>query len=450
MAAFSLTWPQEDIGLLTFDVPNSATNILSLTALEELHDHLQSLSEREGIAGLIIRSGKPGSFAEGIGVPGLSALLSTREEALRIFRRAQQILVQLSKKPFVTVAAIEGSCISGGAELAAWCDRRLFAEHPKTDFGFPEVRIGLIPGWGATVRAPRVVGCAHAVEMICTGKQIDPHTAVRMGWGTAVVSADRLLEAAIDLVREEQRTRSYVTDSERWSQPLPSSAERCSVLPETEQIPAGTARHYPAPAAALELMSVSSGMPLEEALQRETQTLASLFGSPVNLALFNAFHLIDRVKCDYSRNGTIIKSRAVTPMGIIGAGIMGSGIATLAVEAGISVVLSDAVPEALKKGHRQIIDDLCRDPRSDSLDAKRVSDITPLVTATSRDEDFLGSKPGIRSHYRVDPHQMFVVRAIRAADQARRDSGLKHIDDSDHTPGPGTRPSRTFLRNPLP
>src|SRR5436190_7024286 len=309
VAVFSLTWPREDIALLTLDVPNSETNILSLATLEELDDHLQLLSEQDGVAGLIIRSGKSGNFASGFGVQELLPLVEAPEEALHYFRRGQQILSQLSKQPFVTVAAIEGLCLGSGAEMAAWCDRRLFAENPKTKIGFPDVKLGLLPCCGGTVRAPRVVGFTGALEMICTGKLLDAQTAMQMGWATATVRADQLLDAAVDLMREEQRTRSYATDSERLSQPLELPSERCIATPPTEDIPAGTEQHYPASAAILELMTISCGLPQEEALQCETRIITKLFGSPVNRALLNVFGLIDRANLKHDRNRAPIQPR---------------------------------------------------------------------------------------------------------------------------------------------
>ena len=125
--------------------------------------------------------------------------------------------------------------------------------------------------------------------MICTGKLLDAQTAMQMGWATATVRADQLLDAAMDLVREEQGTRSYAIDSDRWSQPLALSFEHPIVPPSTEDIPAGTQQHYPAHAAILELMSISCGLPEEEALLAETRTIANLLGSPVNRALAQCF-----------------------------------------------------------------------------------------------------------------------------------------------------------------
>ena len=92
----------------------------------------------------------------------------------------QDLFARLSKTPFVTIAAIDGICVGGGAELATWCDRRVVTDNPKTEIGFPEVKLGLFPGWGGTARIPRMVGISNAVEMITSGNSIDADAAFRL------------------------------------------------------------------------------------------------------------------------------------------------------------------------------------------------------------------------------------------------------------------------------
>ena len=91
--------------------------------------------------------------------------------------RGRKLFQRLSKLPFVTVTAIEGQCVGGGAELALWCDRRVMSNDSKAMFGFPEVKLGLLPGWGGTVRAPRMLGLSNAVELVTSGESIDAKTA---------------------------------------------------------------------------------------------------------------------------------------------------------------------------------------------------------------------------------------------------------------------------------
>ena len=174
----TLTWPQEGIALLTFDMPDKSANILNTSVLKELEQHLDELENNDSCEGLILRSGKPGTFIAGADLREFVASLDApAEEIEAMCRRGQTLFGRLSKTSFVTVAAIDGICVGGGAEMAVWCDRRILSKNDKTEIGFPEVKLGLFPGWGGTVRAPRIVGLSNAVEMITGGDSISAREA---------------------------------------------------------------------------------------------------------------------------------------------------------------------------------------------------------------------------------------------------------------------------------
>src|SRR6188508_2017415 len=164
--ALTLSFPQPHIALVTFDLPGKGANILSLSVLDELRELLDQLQPRGDLAGLVIKSGKPGTFIAGADIREfLASLGAPKSEVVAMCRRAQDLFRRLTRLPMVSVAAIDGICVGGGAELAVWCDRRVMSDNPKSEIGFPEVKLGLYPGWGGTVRAPRIVGLANAVEM---------------------------------------------------------------------------------------------------------------------------------------------------------------------------------------------------------------------------------------------------------------------------------------------
>ena len=215
--SLTLSFPEADIALITFDLPGKGANILSLSVLEELAALLDQLQPRKDLAGLVIKSGKPGTFIAGADIREfLASLGAPKSEVVAMCRRGQQLFQRLSQVPFVTVAAIDGICVGGGAELAVWCDRRVMSDNPKTEIGFPEVKLGLYPGWGGTVRAPRIVGLANAVEMITGGENVDARAALAMGLASDVVPADKLLDAAIGVIRAEQAiAASTCSDRER-------------------------------------------------------------------------------------------------------------------------------------------------------------------------------------------------------------------------------------------
>src|SRR5947207_440642 len=177
-----LSIEQQDLVVITIDDPRGSANVLSQAVLDEMETHLAELERRKDLAGLVIRSGKPGVFIVGADIREfLAGLGAPSEQIVAMCNRGRQLFARLSKMPFATVTAIEGQCVGGGAELALWCDRRVMSSDSKAMFGFPEVKLGLLPGWGGTVRAPRVLGLANAVELVTGGESIDAKTANSMG-----------------------------------------------------------------------------------------------------------------------------------------------------------------------------------------------------------------------------------------------------------------------------
>src|SRR5215213_5562250 len=145
----SLSFPEPDIAVLTLDDPQSSANVLSRHVLDALDKHLNDLDGRKDLAGLVIRSGKPGMFIAGADLKEFVTWLDAQKEEVASFcRRGQQLFGRFAKSHYVTIAAIDGICVGGGGELAVWCDRRIFTDRSETGFGFPEVKLGLFPGWG--------------------------------------------------------------------------------------------------------------------------------------------------------------------------------------------------------------------------------------------------------------------------------------------------------------
>lgn len=385
----TLSYPQPDVALLTFDNPEKSANVLSRSVLDELSKYLDVLEKRTDVAGLVIQSGKPGTFIAGADLREFVASLDVdKSQVTEMCRRGQILFGRLLKCSFVTVCAIDGICVGGGAELACWCDRRVASSNPKTEIGFPEVKIGLFPGWGGTVRAPRLIGLANAVEMISSGDSVDVESAYKMGLVSDVVAADKLLESAIRMVRIEQKTGDFRQDRERLVGPINIPETELGFLGVTAAafIKQQTKGQYPAPEAALEIMLEAATQDAESALQLEANGMARLFGSPVNRALLNVFFLTDRNKKDAGVSAKI-QPRAVNRVGVIGAGIMGSGIAAANLKRDVSVVLTDAAPEALSKGQRAVLEEVAYDRKKRGPDPEKLAKALPMLTSTQNDRD---------------------------------------------------------------
>ena len=294
-----------------------------------------------------------------------------KSQVAEMCHRGRKLFQRLSNCPFVTVAAVDGICLGGGAELAIWCDRRVMADDPKTQFGFPEVKLGLFPGWGGTARSSRIVGLANAVEMVTGGESIDARTAYKMGLASDVVPAERIQEAAIRLVRAEQQSKQYLDDRQRWSGPVDIDETELGFLGATASavIQQQTKGHYPAPMAALEVMLGAAGVDIDSACNAEADGMAALFGSPVNRALINVFFLTDRNKKDTGVERPNVPTRPIKSVAVIGSGIMGQGIAAANLRRDVPVTLSRRHSESAghgraKNSRRGLLQQADQGPRS--------------------------------------------------------------------------------------
>ncbi len=409
-ASLALSFPRPDIALLTFDLPGKSANILSASVLTELSTHLDALEKRDGMAGLVVMSAKPGIFIAGADLREfVTQLGAPKDQIAALCQRGQSLFSRLSSGRYISVAAIGGICVGGGAELASWCDRRVFTRHEKTEFGFPEVKLGLYPGWGGTVRAPRLVGLANAVEMITGGESIGAVAAQKMGWADDVCAPQDLLPTAIRLIDEELRTKRYLTDRKKLAGPLAIDEVELGFLGVTASamIRQQTKGQYPAPVAALELMLESCLEDAPKALTREAEGMAQLFGSPVNAALLNVFFLSDMAKRETGAKPGAVTPIEVKSLGVIGAGIMGSGIAGAALRRDLPTVLSDAAEAMLEKGARGAIEDAAFDRKLRGTDAGLAVKKAGILHSTSNLEAL--------------SHCQLVVEAITENPQAKQD-----------------------------
>ena len=389
----SLSFPESDVAMLTLDDPNSSANVLSRHVLDALEEHLGELNKRRGLAGLVISSAKPGMFIAGADLKEFVTWIDApKSEVSGYCRRGQQLFGRLASRDYVTVAAIDGMCVGGGAELALWCDRRVLTDDVQTAYGFPEVKLGLFPGWGGTARTPRIVGLANAVELVTGGETIDARTAAAMGLASDVVTAtdegqgEALFAAAIRMIRAEQKSQQFRHDREAWCQPIAISDTELGFLGATASayIQGQTKGHYPAPLAALELMLGAAGVDVETACQMEAEGFAKLFGSPVNRALLNVFFLRDRNKKE-TGVAAEVKPRQVHSAGVVGAGVMGQGIAAASVKRGIPTAIMDANQEALARGVQSVLKEVAYNRQIKGPDVQRAIQMAPLVNGTLSD-----------------------------------------------------------------
>jgi 3-hydroxyacyl-CoA dehydrogenase/enoyl-CoA hydratase/3-hydroxybutyryl-CoA epimerase/3-hydroxyacyl-CoA dehydrogenase/enoyl-CoA hydratase/3-hydroxybutyryl-CoA epimerase/enoyl-CoA isomerase len=390
----TLSFDPPDLAILTLDDPRKGANILSRGVLDELERHFTALAARKDLAGLVIRSGKPGMFIAGADLREFAASLDApREQIVAMCQHGRQLFQRLSQMPFVTIAAIDGICVGGGAELAIWCDRRIMSADPKAQFGFPEVKLGLFPGWGGTARSARIVGLANAVELVTSGETIDAKAAAAMGLVSDVPARERLNHAAAALARTEAKSRDFERDRRRWRQPIAIDETELMFLGATASayIQGQTHGQYPAPSLALETMLEAAGSDLEGACQLEAERMSGLFGSPVNRALINVFFLTDRNKKDPGVDNPTVQPLAIQSVSVIGAGIMGQGIAAANVKRQVRATLTDADAGALARGLAQTLEEVSYNKERKGPDVERAVKFAPLLRSGAGDADVANS-----------------------------------------------------------
>ncbi|MFQ5843842.1 MAG: enoyl-CoA hydratase-related protein, partial [Planctomycetota bacterium] len=179
---------------LVFDRPDSPANVLDRTTLAELDAHLDNLGGRSA-RGLVVRSAKSGIFVAGADVHELRALGSP-EELRRAVEAGQRVFERLAALAFPTAAAIHGACLGGGLELALACDWRIASRSSKTRIGFPEIQLGILPAWGGTTRATRLLGVPAALDLVLRGRRLNARQALRRGLVDEVAPKEQLVQAA--------------------------------------------------------------------------------------------------------------------------------------------------------------------------------------------------------------------------------------------------------------
>jgi 3-hydroxyacyl-CoA dehydrogenase/enoyl-CoA hydratase/3-hydroxybutyryl-CoA epimerase len=345
-SAFTREQGADGVLVLTLDVPGEKVNTLSKGLIAAFEQLLGGIEKDPAVRAVVIRSGKPDSFVAGADIKDFTKVRSAEEgEALSRTGHAIFDRIEAARVPFV--AAIHGTCLGGGTELALACRYRVASDDPKTALGLPEVMLGLLPGAGGSQRLPRLIGLAAALDLILTGRSLRARKALAAGLVDEVCPAPILLDvarrAALDLAegRVEPR-RGGLRLGERLARPLIFSKARSTVLKKT-------GGHYPAPLEAIEVVRRGTATTLAEGLRLEAAAFGRLATTEVSRNLVSVFFATQEIKKDAGYpEGT--RAAEVRKLGVLGAGLMGAGIAAAAAEVGVPVRLKDASQEALGRG----------------------------------------------------------------------------------------------------
>ncbi|HUO87050.1 MAG TPA: enoyl-CoA hydratase-related protein, partial [Thermoanaerobaculia bacterium] len=343
---------RDGLAWLVFDDPAKRVNTLSTRLFDWFEEQVSGLAA-DPPRGLVIVSGKPDGFVAGADIEELAGL-DDPAAVLAMLRRGHELTGRLTALPFPKVAAIHGAALGGGLELALCCDRRVASDHPRTRLGLPEVQLGLIPGLGGTQRLPRLIGVAPALDLILTGRQVDARKAKRLGLVDEVcdpavlgTAARRQVEEVLAGATSRPRRRLGERAVELAAR-LPL-ADRLVYERARDHVMAQTRGHYPAPLAALEVVRAGRRLRLPRALEVEARAFSELVLSPVAKSLMAIFFLKWAVEGRAAAMARVARP-IVGPIGVLGAGLMGAGIAQVLAARGRQVVMKDRDLAAAGRG----------------------------------------------------------------------------------------------------
>lgn len=342
-SAFSLSYGDNGIGWLKIDVANDKMNTLQAAFADQVSAVFIELSTHTDLKGLVVYSGKSDNFIAGADIRMLAECKTAAEaEALAI--KGQQLFTALEDLPVHVVAAIHGPCLGGGLELALACHSRICTDDDITRLGLPEVQLGLLPGSGGTQRLPRLIGVAHGLELMLTGKQVRAKQALQKGLVDQVVPQSILLQAAeqVALTAKPIRTHSF----QDWAM-TGNAFGRSVVFDQAAKKAQQKARGcYPAIDAILDTVKYGLEKGVEAGLEQEAKVFGDLVMTAESRALRSIFFATTAMKKEL---GADAKPNPITRVAVLGGGLMGGGIAYVsAIKAGYAVRIKDITNDGIQ------------------------------------------------------------------------------------------------------
>ncbi len=365
--AITLSKLPSGIAVLTIDLPDSKLNFLSGSVMEEINGALDTI-ESEKAPGVIVVSGKEDNFGAGADVKEIQALQA--QPAIEIYnasKMGKQVFARFEK--LNSIAAIHGSSRGGFTELAIACKYRIATADPATTIGVPEVQLGFLPGWGGTVRLPKLIGLASCLLPerlpngwklefgwggLTSGEAADAHQAWRIGMVDETVERAGLVNRAEQILLGAKPKRYALSVKARSQRAFLATSLGRSIVSKMALagVMQATKGKYPAPVEIVKVASVAAaGGDLTKAYEMESQSFAKLATTQVSRNLVGIF--FGQSECKKMPEG-IKPNLTVKKLGVLGAGVMGAGIAQTAAYKGFQVVLKDINQEALDKGMASI------------------------------------------------------------------------------------------------
>lgn len=362
---------EEGVAVITLDTPGAKMNSLNEEVMHDMQVIFNEVQSRSDVRAAVLISGKVGCFIAGADINMIEAC-KTAEEAEALSKGCQDFLMAVEKSQKPIIAAIMGPCLGGGLETAMACHFRIAVDGMKTSLGLPEVMLGVLPGGGGTQRLPQLVGLPNALDLALTGKMVNGKKAKRMGLVDLVVAAlgpglgpadtttrDYLEKVAIGVARDladgkmkmpdRGKPKNVAEKVTKWALGLNPvkdyvfNTAKGKVMKQTSGL-------YPAPLKILEVVREGLDHGMTKGYVAEHKGFGQLAATSEAKSLISLFH--GQTECKKNKFGKPAKS--VKSVGILGAGLMGAGIAQVTVDKGITTILKDMNDKGLSRGIDQI------------------------------------------------------------------------------------------------
>jgi 3-hydroxyacyl-CoA dehydrogenase/enoyl-CoA hydratase/3-hydroxybutyryl-CoA epimerase len=359
--AFHFEMLENNIGLLTFDLPGEKVNKFSTSVMQQLDRLLDDLAQNPDLKCLMIMSNKKGIFIAGADIKEIITVTNL-EKGIAVSEQGHYVFDKVAALPFPTIAVIDGACMGGGTELSLACTYRLATDNPRTKIALPEVNIGLFPGWGGTQRLPRLIGLQRSLDLVLTGRNLDGMRSYRQGVVDKVIPKEQVKEAAlkftldvvngVDVLQHSRSRRKQkglfplLLEKNPLGRALVYRIAKKNVMKKTKG-------HYPAPLAALKAVKRGFRKSLSKGLKIEAQLFGPMIISPVSKNLIKIFFWTEGIKKENGTTNPDISIKPVKKAASLGAGVMGGGVAQLFASRDIPIRVKDINFEAVAKAYQQ-------------------------------------------------------------------------------------------------
>ena len=381
----------DGILLLTIDVPGLSMNVITPEVSRDLTAAIERLKSEPEVKGAVLTSGKASGFMAGADLKGMGALtgggmgdgkskMATLFEGVYGLNKMLRALETCGKP---VAAAINGLALGGGLEFTLACHYRVVADNPKIQLGLPEVLVGLFPGAGGTQRLPRLMGVQPALMYLLQGKSMSPQEALGLGVIHAVVPADSLVQAAKDWVKANPTKSVQPWDEKSFKFPggvgqfNPAFAQ--TFMAGTAMTAKTTNHNMNAPITILSAVYEGSQLPMDTALRVESKYMAKLVADPQAGNMIRSLFVSKQAAEKGARRPKNVPAAPVKKLGMLGAGLMGAGVAMVSAQAGIEVVLLDRTIEDAEKGKQYTADRLAKKRTSPEKTAELLARIHPTA-----------------------------------------------------------------------